>query len=69
MALGKNEAVILLHHVVMQGDQCIQAGKVATHMARPGLEVHLQQARAGLGSHTAYFTTPEQLAAPPRLQA
>ena len=40
-------------------------------------EVHLRtvarqvlaQARAGLGSHTAYFTTPEQLAAPPRLQA
>ena len=40
-------------------------------------EVHLRtvarqvlaQARAGLGSHTAYFTTPEQLAAPPHLQA
>ena len=40
-------------------------------------EVHLRtvarqvlaQARTGLGSHTAYFTTPEQLAAPPHLQA
>jgi acyl-CoA dehydrogenase len=40
-------------------------------------EVHLRtvarqvlaQARGGLGSHTAYFTTPEQLAALPRLQA
>ena len=40
-------------------------------------EVHLRtvarqvlaQAREGLGSHTAYFTTPEQLAALPRLQA
>jgi hypothetical protein len=58
MSLGKDELVVASHDPMVQGQQEIEGGKVASDVADTALEVHLEQTQPGFPQNLLQRRSP-----------